>query len=187
MVKKENLWFSVDIYLKNPSKAREFILDFLGPLYFDVEGELNREYDVVETWHFLWEPHLLFRAKFTNKTGKEDFEDLLVQEKFKIGGDYVEKYVIDENYNGEEKLYGKNGWPIIEKILQAGSEAALEIMRDEKLWKQREFYLSRYWHLFYHQLFPAEHPIQWLKEVIKYVDMARGYLGNVEKVYGEKK
>lgn len=177
--KKDKIWVAVDIYLKEEVDIRKFVLEFIPKA---LTGDVSWE-----SYHFIFEPFITFRIKCkpSYREGKRNWVEALL----KAYDNKVGKYIFDDNYYGEEKSYGKNGWPIMEKMLYMGSEAAITIMRDNKLFKNRDWFLSRFWHCLFYQINPppTNNNIVWLEEVKKYVASAFGYLGVIERTYCGKK
>jgi hypothetical protein len=180
-------WVAVDIFLEDPSKSREFILkvrkEFMPQPIKEIAKQLTFLY-CMTSWHYLFEPQIRLRFEFCDQKVRDEFKDAL--EVWLRWQREISRLVFDLAYAGEEATYGVEGWQFIKKILCDGSEAAIKIMQDEELWGKREFYLSRYWHLFHYQLMPPEHPLVWLKEVQRYVNVASGYLRAMEDAYANK-
>ncbi len=170
-------WVEIDVCIaNNPNIHREeVLLDLVDKLVNKFnglrKGSLSKE---DYTWHYLWEscecnnkqnPCLVLRfygEETDIETIKNEFEQLMIELKRKkadLFGDYWygKHGKCKEEYNGEEELYGSKGWELVKKMLNFGSEIALELIKNEepnKIKQSSVLFIDRYVHLFLNQIIP---------------------------------
>ena len=165
-------WIEVNIGVNNNPEARNFVLvNFVAPLV------RKRGRQDLRSWHFLWEgkpwPELkevgiTLRLRFYGKNGiidqlKQQIDKKLTEleksrSEFYFGHCFGEHGNCGKEYKGEAKGWGTKGWKLGVKMLEFGSETALELIKNkDKLGKSEEykkpvnFYADRYVHCFLNQ------------------------------------
>jgi len=154
----------------------EALLRLVDPLVTKFKEVAKEDY----SWHYLWESNpwsLTLRLRFYGDEEaideiKHGFEklwsslrasrpDLFVEYCYGRHGECGEEYV------GEEDEYGSEGWELVKKMLNFGSEIALELIKKHKdMGRSKEFkvplevYVDRYVHLFLDQMAPLINELQ---------------------------
>ena len=171
-------WIEINIGIGNHDREAkvEVLLRLVDPLVTRFK-EIARE---AYSWHYLWESvpwSSTLRLRFYGDEEaigkiKQEFEklwsslrasrpDLFVDYCYGRHGECGKEYV------GEEEEYGSEGWELVKKMLNFGSEIALELIkkhkdmgRSEKFKKPLNVYVDRYVHLFLNQMNPLINELQ---------------------------
>ena len=146
-------WVEVNIGVKEDSNAmRTVLLEFVPPL---VEKTKSK----VKSGHFLWQSRpwpevegtgTTFRLRFYGDDNTIDQLQYEIEKNLtELGKSKPEYYLgycfgkhgdCNEEYKGEANDYGDKGWELVTKILEFGSETALELIKNEdKLGKSEEY------------------------------------------------
>jgi len=152
-------WIEVNIHLEHGCRMDQILL---GPIK-NIINEIVKEYDV-KSWHYLRESCPLLRVpeiRLRFYASAEKMPDI----KKALEGLLTDVSIPEphfgahgkpgEEYKGEVDGFKERGWPIMMKLLQNGSETALEFLRgeprgnSEKPW---EFYVIRGMHLILNQI-----------------------------------
>ncbi|AFZ70435.1 hypothetical protein Calag_0690 [Caldisphaera lagunensis DSM 15908] len=166
-------WTEINVEVKNTDQ--EEIKKIFSKLIYYLVKEFKEMTNKRGSWHFLWEstpwPNTLkirfygsenaidqIKKKFEEEYNnfKEDNKEILGE--FIYGNNGVN----GEEYEGEIIYYGVKGWKLVMKMLEFGSEIALELIRNKDLLESDEYsaqypgsidlYADRYVHLFLNQL-----------------------------------
>jgi hypothetical protein len=100
------------------SACQQLVRDFVSPAVADCDRQ-----ELLYSFHFLFEPHLLFRLKCKDEGSRKRVKDT-VRTYFPNIAALVreEQIAFDDNYHGEAPDYGgEENWLIVEKFLEAGS------------------------------------------------------------------
>jgi len=116
-------WYAIKIWYKN-LQYDAFLLDFVKPT---VETLKNR--NLIKRWFFLFEKnHINFHTRVESGVCINQVEQVINDKITHI------KLFLDKkrspnpepfNYSGEAGKYGKDGWEIVQKFFECGSEFAL--------------------------------------------------------------
>jgi hypothetical protein len=178
-------WIEVNVGLHENASRRTFLRQDIFPL-------VNENREKIASWHFLWEdkPWPKIRGRGTTLRlrfyGEDDVMDRLRQEiekriteleknrpDFYLGHCFGRHGDCQKAYKGEAGDWGTKGWELGIKMLQFGSETAMELIRDEdRIGKSDEytknitFYADRYVHIFLNSLAWIDEIDFYLKEAV---------------------
>ncbi len=156
------------------------------------------------TWHYLWENvpwQLTLRLRFycdeeTLNRIKQEFEKLWSSLKALRPNIFVDycygcQGECGKEYYDEDDVYGSKGWELVKKILNFGSEIALELIMNVKIMEKSNWfktsldvYVDRYVHLFLNQVSPLINELDFylLQLVYRYFLYATGSYPSKEVV-----
>jgi hypothetical protein len=164
-------WVELNVGLTDYKHGDYALVTFVKPL---IESNLK----TIASWHFLWEripwPELkgkgatlrlrLYGCDKSVNTLRKLVNDKLSELETKeqtifLGHCFGKHGSCGEEYEGEVKEYGTRGWELIMKMLEQGSEIALELIENrEKVGASDEYsadilvYADRHVHLFLNQM-----------------------------------
>ncbi|WP_292319291.1 hypothetical protein [Caldisphaera sp.] len=166
-------WLEINLEIKNndPEMIRKVFANFVYFLVKDFKEISSKK----GSWHYIWESipwTSTLRIRFYNSNDiiekiKQKFET--EYDNFnKSNPDILGQYIYGNNgeegeeYEGEVNYYGTRGWKLVMKMLEFGSEVALELIRNKDLLESDQYsgsypgsidlYADRYVHLFLNQL-----------------------------------
>lgn len=98
--------------------CQQLVRDFVSPAVADCEKQ-----ELLHGFHFLFEPHLLFRLKCKDEDSRKRVKEIVRIHFPSIAALVRELQVtFDDNYYGEASAYGgKENWLVVEKFLEASS------------------------------------------------------------------
>jgi len=165
-------WVEINVGIgrDDPETLMEVLLDLVGGLVTEFKRIMREGY----TWHYLWESNpwpITLRLRFYGddadidriKHGFQRLWNSLKTSKPNILMDYCygRHGECCKEYIGEDDIYGSKGWELVKKMLNFGSEVALELIKNIGIMrKSNEFktlldiYVDRYVHLFLNQISP---------------------------------
>jgi hypothetical protein len=115
----KDCWVEANIFIKPKSK---YVLPaFVKPLIQNLKKNFE-----VKSWHFFQEPNyeIRFRVLTTTKDSEHIKDVLMLLPSDKKISKFVKKIEFTD-YNGESKLFGKDGWPIAFRMFEVNSDWAL--------------------------------------------------------------
>jgi hypothetical protein len=126
------------------SGLRTLIRDFVSPIIAECDDRL-----LIASFHFLFEPHLLFRLRCVNEQTRAEVKELKIRQ-FSAVSSIIQELAVTSNddYHGEADTYGgEENWLVMEKFLEASSRFFMRtIMR--RIDRGSNFEESKFMHIF---------------------------------------
>ena len=122
-------WIEANIYLKDydafinqePENKLRLIHNMLSPLVRELEDAA-----LIKTFHFLFEPFVLFRVRLVDTKDKAKVTQL-IEEKVATCG-IIEKLEYKDAYVGEAERFGELNWQLVQHFLELSSRISFRMV-----------------------------------------------------------
>jgi hypothetical protein len=119
MANNNEIWLVTEIYPKDNNQIKKLVLDFIKPTVESLEIK-----HLIDTFHFFFEPQLLFRIR-TADVDKRNEAKSVVNLNLAQLKDNIKKSEVKEDYTGEHKDFGTEGWIYVQKLFEYASRISL--------------------------------------------------------------
>ena len=124
--------------------SEQLIRDLVSPVIVECDDR-----QLISSFHFLFEPHLLFRLRCVREQARSEVKELIIS-RFSAVSSIVRKLAINFNddYHGEGDTYGgEQNWLIMERFLEASSRFFMRTIVPN-VDRGSNFTLQKFMHIF---------------------------------------